>query len=198
MPAGSFQQETRELATACWDPQEKEDHPLQPKMEILVSHQIEKTPPKKRRVHWKPELVTLHYIEAEGEQKPTSASVLQDKEYASTKRSWCTNRSKLYRNQLVDVVVTLHQLDAINNSTELCCPNPKLLTNKSKIAILQNKDRQKPISPLKDIPKGNDKPLHQRQAEYAQHRARIFNYKLRPGVFHAHFFPPWCLPCREA
>ena len=76
----------------------------------------------------------------------------------------------------VGVVVTLHQLDAINNNTELCCPNPKLLSNKSKISILQNKDRQKSISPPKDIPKGNDKPLHQRQAEYAQHRARIFKY----------------------
>ena len=92
MPAGSFQQETRELATACWDPQEREDHPVQPKMGVLVTRQTEGTS-KNKGVHWKLDLANFHYIEAEGEQKPTSATVLQEKEYASTKRSWCTKRS---------------------------------------------------------------------------------------------------------
>ena len=45
--------------------------------------------------------------------------------------------------------------------------------------------------PLRQAPKPYfSKPLSQSQAEYAQHRASIFEYKLHPGVFHAHFFPP--------
>ena len=190
MPAGSFQQETRELATACWDPQGKEDHPLQPKMGSLVTHQTGEKPPGKKGVHWKRDLSTFHYIEAEGEQKPTTATVLQDQEYASTRRSWCTNRSKRYRDQLVDWVTTMHQRHALNTNTEPHCQSPRLILNKPRITILQNTNRQESISPPQQIPQGNRKPLSQRQAEYAQHRARIFDYKLRPGVFHAHFFPP--------
>ena len=42
MPAGSFQQETRELATACWDPQEEEDSPppSETEEELFSCHKI--------------------------------------------------------------------------------------------------------------------------------------------------------------
>ena len=41
MPAGSFQQETRELATACWDPQVEEDQPLPLEIGDSSTHQTE-------------------------------------------------------------------------------------------------------------------------------------------------------------
>ena len=41
MPAGPFQQETRELATACWDPQVEEDQPLPLEIGNSLTHQTE-------------------------------------------------------------------------------------------------------------------------------------------------------------
>ena len=166
------------------------DHSSTLKTGILVSHQHGERTHKMRRVHWNPELSLIHYIEAIGEQKPTFISQEQNRIQASTKRSWCTNRSKRYRDQLVDLVVTLHQLHAVNTNTEPHCPSPRNGYNKPKITILKNHDRQKPISRPTSLPKGNDKPLTQRMADYVQHKARIFNYKLRPGVFNFHFLPP--------
>ena len=64
MPAGSFQQETRELATACWDPQAEEDHPTFPKMEDLPIQQIRVETLKIKRVHWNSKLASTHDIEA--------------------------------------------------------------------------------------------------------------------------------------
>ena len=190
MPAGSFQQETRELATACWDPQAEEDHPTSPKMEDLPIQQIREETLKIKRVHWNSKLASTHDIEAVGEQKPTSALLRKQQEQASIKRTCCTNRSSRYRNQLVNVVTTLYQLHAINTNTEPQCPRPRLLYDQPRITILQNPEKPKYVIPPRRVPKGNEKPLSQRQAEYAQHRSRIFNYKLRPGVFNATFFPP--------
>ena len=147
-------------------------------------------PPNTKRVRWQPELTIIHEIETEGKQKPTSVTLLQQREHASKKRTWCTNRSKRYRDQLVDWVITLHQLHALNSHTEPQCPSPRLIINKPKRTILQNPNKQESASLPKPIPKGNAKPLTQRMAEYTQHKARIFNQKLRPGVFNFHFFPP--------
>ena len=83
-----------------------------------------------RNVRWKPELSTIHHIEAEGKQKPTSATILQQKEHATKKRFWCTNRNKRYRDQLVDWVITTHQLDALNSHNEPHCPSPRLILHK--------------------------------------------------------------------
>ena len=83
-----------------------------------ATQEEEEQPPKKKRVRWNPELSILYNIEAEGEQKPTSATLLQQKEHAAKKRSWCTNRSKRYRDQLVDWVITMHQLDTLNSHSE--------------------------------------------------------------------------------
>ena len=44
MPAGSFQQETRELATACWDPQGKEGHSSTSKVEDNTVNAISDEP----------------------------------------------------------------------------------------------------------------------------------------------------------
>ena len=150
----------------------------------------EKEPPNMKRVRWQPNLTTIHEIEAEGEQKSTSATLLQQKEHASKKRTWCTNRTKRYRDQLVDWVITLHQLHALNSHTEPHCPSPRLIINKPTRTILHNPNKQESTSPPKPIPKGNAKPLTQRMAEYTQHKARIFNHELRPGVFNFHFLPP--------
>ena len=150
----------------------------------------EKEPPNMKRVRWQPNLTTIHEIEAEGEQKSTSAMLLQDKEHANKKRSWCTNRSKRYRDQLVDLVITMHQLDALNTHKEPRCPSPRLIFHTSKRTILQNPNRRESTSPSKPIPKGNAKPLTQRMAEYTQHKARIFNKELRRGVFNFNLLPP--------
>ena len=168
----------------------KDDQPAQPKRDILDVQPTEEEPPNTKRVRWQPKLTTIHDIEAEGEQKLTSATLLQRKEHAFKKRSWCTNRSRRYRDQLVDWVITLHQLQALNTHSEPHCPSPRLILHKPKRTILQNPNRQKSISPPKRIPKGNAKPLTQRMAEYTQHKARIFNHELRPGVFNFHFLPP--------
>ena len=150
----------------------------------------EEEPPTTKRVRWQPKLTTIHEIETEGLQKPTSATLLQQREHASKKRTWCTNRSKRYRDQLVDWVITLHQLNALNSQSEPHCPSPRLILHKPKRTILQNPNRQESTSPPKPIPKGNAKSLTQRMAEYTQHKARIFNHELRPGVFNFHFLPP--------
>ena len=158
-------------------------------MEILDVQPTKEEPPNTKRVQWQPKLTTIHEIETEGKQKPTSATLLQQKEHASKKRTWCTNRSKRYRDQLVDWVITLHQLHALNSHSEPHCPSPMLIL-KPKRTILQNPNRREPTSLPKPIPKGNAKPLTQRMAEYTQHKARIFNHELRPGVFNFHFLPP--------
>ena len=150
----------------------------------------EKEPLNTKRVRWQPKLTTIHEIETEGQQKPTSATLLQQKEHASKKRTWCTNRSKRYRDQLVDWVITLHQQHALSSRTEPHCPSPRLIINKPKRTILQNPNRRESTSLPKPIPTGNSKPLTQRMAEYTQHKARIFNHELRPGVFNFHFLPP--------
>ena len=118
-------------------------------------------PSNTKKVRWKPELSTIHHIEAEGRQAPTSAKLLLQKEHATKKRTWCTNRSKRYRDQLVDWVITLHQLHALNSHTEHQCPSPRLIINKPKRTILQNPNK-----------------------------ARILNHALRPGVSNFHFLPP--------
>ena len=87
----------------------------------------EKEPPNTKRVRWQLEPSTIHHIEAEGQQKPTTATLRQQKEHASKKRTWCTNRSKRYRDQLVDWVITLHQLHALNSHSEPHCPSPRLI-----------------------------------------------------------------------
>ena len=170
-----------------------EVHPQPKEVHLNASDEkpqpTEKEPPNTKRVRWQPELITIHEIETEGQQKPTSATLLQQKEHASKKRTWCTNRSKRYRDQLVDWVITLHQLNAIDSHTEPHCPNPRLIL-KPKRTILQNPNKQQSTSPPKPIPRGNAKPLTQRMAEYTQHKARIFNHELRPGVFNFHFLPP--------
>ena len=142
-----------------------------------------------KRVRWQPNLTTIHEIEAEGGQKSTSAMLLQEKELLNKKRSWCTNRSKRYRDQLVDLVITMHQLDALNTNRKPHCPSPRRILYKPKRTILQNPNRLESTSLPKPIPK-DAKPLTQRMAEYTQHKARIFNHELRPGVFNFHFFPP--------
>ena len=174
------------VTTAEVHPQPKEP---QPNASNENPQPDEMEPPIMKRVKWQPELITVHEIETEGQQKPTSATLLQQKEHASKKRTWCTNRSKRYRDQLVDWVITLHQLNAINSHTEPHCPNPRLIL-KPKRTILQNPNKQQSTSPPKPIPRGNAKPLTQRMAEYTQHKARIFNHELRPGVFNFHFLPP--------
>ena len=147
-------------------------------------------PPNTKRVRWHPKLTTIHEIETDGKQNPTSATLLQQKEHASKKRTWCTNRSKRYRDQLVDWVITTHQLDALNSHSEPNCPSPRLILHKPKRTILQRPSSPKPFRPSQSIPSGNAKPLTQRIAEYTQHKARIFDLKLRPGVFNFHFLPP--------
>ena len=147
-------------------------------------------PPSMKRVRWKPNLTTIHEIEAEGEQKPTSATRHQKKELLNKKRSWCTNRSKRYRDQLVDWVITMHLLDARNTHKEPHCPSPRRILYNPKRTILQRPHTRESASHSKPIPKGNAKPLTQRMAEYTQHKARIFNQELRPGVFNFHFLPP--------
>ena len=85
---------------------------------------------------------------------------------------------------------TVHQRLALHTNIEPHCPSPRQIFNKPKVTILQNHDRKKSISPSKPISKGNAKPLTQHMAEYTQHKARLFNVKLRPGVFNFHFMPP--------
>ena len=153
-------------------------------------HQTTKEPPITKKVRWKSELTIIHHIEAEGEQKPTSATLLQQKEHAAKKRAWCTDRSRRYRDQLVDWVITLHQIQALNSNSEPHCPSPRLILHKPKRTLLPNPQKPQPSSPSKQIPEGNPKPLTQRIAEYTQHKARIFDLKLRPGVFNFHFLPP--------
>ena len=61
----------------------------------------------------------------------------------------------------------------------------------NKITILQRpKPTKTKLQTIKQSNSSNHKPLTQRLAEYTQHRARIFNYKLQPGIFNFHFLPP--------
>ena len=168
----------------------KDAQHAQPNMEFLDIQPTEEEPSIAKKVRWQPQLTTIHDIEAEGEQRPTSATLLQQKEHAAKKRAWCTNRSMRYREQLVDWVITLHQLHALDSHSEPHCPSPRLILHQPKRTILQNPNRQGSTSPPRSIPKGNAKPLTQRMAEYTQHKARIFNHELRPGVFNFHFLPP--------
>ena len=104
---------------------------------ISATQETDDLPSNPKSVRWKPEPPTIHHIEADGEQKPTSATMLQQKEHASKRRSWCTNRSKRYRDQLVDWVITMHQLDALNSHREPNCPSLRLILHKPKGTILQ-------------------------------------------------------------
>ena len=139
-------------------------------------------PPKTKRVRWQSNLTTIHEIETEGKQKPTSTTLLQQKEHASKKRTWCTNRSKRYRDQLVDWVITLHQLHALDSHSEPHCPSPRLILYKPKRTVLQNPNRRESTCLSKPIPKGNAKPLTQRMAEYTQQKAGILNHEPRTGA----------------
>ena len=59
------------------------------------------------------------------------------------------------------------------------------------IRILQRPKQPQSVNNLKQPNQpSNRKSLAQRQAEYAQYRAKVFGYKLQPGIFHATFFPP--------
>ena len=142
-------------------------------------------------MHWNRDLPQLYDIESSYPDPvfhPTPSLDSQNYGERSHRRSQRTGRSKLYRDQLTDVVTTLHQLSAKNRKVDPICPSPQSFYQP--IKILQ-RPKEKSTVPLRQAPKSYfSKPLSQRQAEYAQHRARIFKYKLRPGIFHAHFFPP--------
>ena len=124
----------------------------QPTMESLDNQPTEKEPSNTKRVQWQPKLTTIHEIETEGKQKPMSATLLQQKEHSSKKHTWCTNRTKRYRDQLVDWVITLHQLHAANSHSEPHCPSPRLILHTRKRTILQNPNRQQSTSPPQPIP----------------------------------------------
>ena len=168
-------------------------HPPPKELQLNASDEkpqpTEKELPNTKRARWQPKLTTIHEIETEGKQKPTSATLLQQKEHASKKRTWCTNRTKRYRDQLVDWVITLHQLHALDSHSEPHCPSPRLILYKPKRTVLQYPNRRQSTSLPKPIPK-DAKPLTQRMAEYTHHKARILNHEPRPGVFNPHFFPP--------
>merc|ERR1711873_284409 len=100
----------------------------------------------------------------------TSSTLLQQREHASKKRTWCTNRSKRYRDQLVDWFITLHQLSALNSRSEPHCPSPRRILHRPKRTILQKPKRQESTSLPKPIPRENAKPLTQRMAEYTPHK----------------------------
>ena len=172
MPAGSFQQETRELATACWDPKEEEKHPLTSEMRSCLIHQTGERTHKNRKVHWSSDAPHVHYIEPVGKQQPTPK--MEDfMELHDSRRTWTTGRSRQYRNQLIDVVTTLHQLDAINNKTDPKCKDPSTFFKMPRWSVFQS-SKPKPLVHNERTETPNRKPLAQRQAEYAQHRARIF------------------------
>ena len=190
MPAGSFQQETRELATACWDPQEEEKDPLSSETRSCLLHRTGERTQKNRKVHWSSDAPHVHYIEPVGKQQPTPK--MEDfMELHDSRRTWTTGRSRQYRNQLIDVVTTLHQLDAINNKTDPKCKDPRTFFKMPRWSVFQS-SKPKPFvhNERTETPIPIRKPLAQRQAEYTQHRARIFGTKLQPGIQYANFFPP--------
>ena len=119
--------------------------------------------------------------------------ILTSKTVEETGKLQQTNRLKKYRDQLIDVVITQHLLNSKQHGTEPRCPSPKTLLKQptNPIRILQRPKQTQTVDNLKQPNQpSNRKSLAQRQAEYAQYRAKVFGYKLQPGVFHASFFPP--------
>ena len=151
-----------------------------------------------KKLRWKINLTLIYNIEPNGIQKPTSTENALHNKQRSDKRDLKTNRTKRYRDQLTDVVTTLHQLSAKNKNVDPHCPSPQSFYTPNNMPqhptvfkILQrphNIQNEKHIrTPRMPDPR---KPLEQRLAEYTQHRSKIFGYKLQPDVFNFSFMPP--------
>ena len=80
-----------------------------------------------KHVHWNRDLPQLYNIESsypDPEFNPTPSLESQNYGERSHRRSQRTGRSKLYRDQLTDVVTTLHQLSAKNRKVCLLYTSP--------------------------------------------------------------------------
>ena len=80
----------------------------------------------KHELKWCPQLLTTHYIEQSGLQRSTK-SIKEEVDRWTVKRNRETKRTKRHRNQVIDIMVSMCQLDARNNNTFPICPNPTKL-----------------------------------------------------------------------
>ena len=152
----------------------------------------------RKKLRWKIDLIQIHNIEPNGKQKPTSTENALHNKKRSDRRDLETNRTKRYRDQLTDVVTTLHQLSAKNGNVYSQCSSPQSFYRPTKTprppTVFKILQRPHNIQEDKIIrtPRMPDpgRPLEQRLAEYTQHRSRIYGYKLKPGIFNFSFMPP--------
>merc|ERR1712148_7947 len=100
---------------------------------LPVKHDCESTDlighvPKKKQVHWHHNLAQIHYTtptyQPTKRLEPTPPRESLTLEY-TLKRSQKTGRSKLWRDQVVDIITTLHLQESHNNGTLPNCPSPR-------------------------------------------------------------------------
>merc|ERR1712074_129846 len=94
-------------------------------------------------------------------------------------RSHKVGKSKRYRDQLTDIVTTLHLLEAKNNNTVPQCPSPLYQRSnrpKENVTLLKRpKSPHLPQNPSESPKTLQPKPLAQREKEYTLARSKIFN-----------------------
>ena len=110
--------------------------PFIPQNNILTTAQIhyqEKTKPSiskelknKKSLRWCPQLFEVHEIEAAGYQYPTKL-IREEIDHWTAQRNDVTKRTKRHRDQVIDVVIKMFQLDAWNRKTFPRCPSPNVL-----------------------------------------------------------------------
>ena len=110
--------------------------PFIPQMTILATAQIHNQPKTKpstskelknmKSLRWCPQLIEVHEIKATGYQYPTKL-IKEEICHWTTKRNRETKRTKRHRNQVIDVVTMMFQLDAWNRRTFPRCPSPNVL-----------------------------------------------------------------------
>ena len=110
--------------------------PFIPQNNILTTAQIhyqQKTKPSiskelknKKSLRWCSQLFEVHEIEASGYQYPTRL-IREEIDRWTIQRNIETNRTKIHRDQVIDVIIKMCQLDAWNKNEFPVCPSPTTL-----------------------------------------------------------------------
>ena len=147
--------------------------------------------PNKKKVHWPQIFARIHYVathNSAGGPTPPRGPVLKRVE----QRTQATRRSKDYRDQIVDIVTTLHLQQSHNNGTEPQCHmyiRPRHMFHSKPTTDCRNyiAGPRKPITILQRPNKTEDKwqpttptylikfkTLKEKEENYARARAMIF------------------------
>ena len=94
----------------------------QPKIKSSITKELKD----KKHVRWCPQLIQTHDIEATGLLRKTN-SIKEEIERWTTQRDIETNRTKIHRDQVIDIIINMCQLDAWNKNEFPVCPSPTTL-----------------------------------------------------------------------